>query len=109
MAHAGTSRRRILVTYPPHQQQAGPHGVAQPQNGLGVAGFVLGIVGLVFSFIPIIGVIAWPLVIIGVVLSGVGISKAKKGEANNLGLAVAGLVTSVVGLVLCIAWVSALS
>jgi hypothetical protein len=94
------------MTYPPYQQH--PYGaVRQPQNGMGVAGFVLGIVGLVFSFIPLIGLIAWPLVIIGVVLSGVGLSKAKRGEANNLGLAVAGLVTSAIGLILCIAWVAA--
>lgn len=98
------------MTYPSQPPPQAPYGgVAPPQNGLGVAGFVLGIVGLVFSFIPIIGVIAWPLVIIGVVLSGVGISKAQRGEANNLGLAVAGLVTSVVGLLMCILWVSAFS
>jgi hypothetical protein len=94
------------MSYQPHQQY--PYGaVQQPQNGLGVAGFVLGIVGLVFSFIPIVGIIAWPMVILGVVLSGVGLSKAKRGEANNLGLAVAGLVTSAIGLILCIAWVAA--
>jgi hypothetical protein len=95
------------MAYPPYQQAQGPYGVSQPQNGLGVAGFVLGIVGLVFSFIPLIGVVAWPMVIIGVVLSGVGISKAKRGQANNMGLAVAGLVTSLAGLILCIAWVAA--
>jgi hypothetical protein len=101
------------MTYPPNYPPPpppGPYGygpAAQPQNGLGVAGFVLGVVGLVFSFIPIIGIIAWPLVIIGLVLSGVGLSKAQKGEANNMGLAVAGLVTSVIGLIVCILWVSA--
>jgi hypothetical protein len=98
------------MTYPPNfppppPQPYGYGAAAQPQNGLGVAGFVLGIVGLVFSFIPFVGVIAWPMVIIGLVLSGVGMSKAQKGQANNLGLAIAGLVTSAIGLLICIVWV----
>jgi hypothetical protein len=98
------------MSYPPQPPSPGPYPygpVAQPQqNGLGVAGFVLGLVGLVFSFIPFIGIIAWPLVIVGAVLSGVGMSKAQKGQANNMGLAVAGLVTSIIGLIMCIGWVS---
>jgi hypothetical protein len=97
------------MSYPPQPPYQAPYGGAsQPQNGLGVAGFVLGVVGLVLSFIPLIGVIAWPLVIIGVVLSGVGISKAQRGEANNMGLAVAGLATSIVGLVMCVLWLAVL-
>jgi hypothetical protein len=81
---------------------------AQPQNGLGVAGFVCGLIGLIFSFVPIIGIIAWPLVIIGVVLSGVGLSYASNGRANNKGMAVAGLVVSLIGLFVCILWVAAI-
>ncbi|WP_016700723.1 hypothetical protein [Actinoalloteichus spitiensis] len=53
-----------------------------------------------------IGVIAWPLVIIGLVLSLVGIVRANRGHANNKGLAVAGAVLSVVGLALCVMWVA---
>jgi Na+/H+-dicarboxylate symporter len=79
-----------------------------PSNGMGTAGFVCGLVGLVFSFIPIIGLIAWPLVIIGLVLSAIGMSHANKGRATNKGLATAGLVVSVIGLAICIIWVAAL-
>jgi hypothetical protein len=82
---------------------------SQPQNGLGVAGFVCGLIGLVFSIIPIIGIIAWPLVIIGIVLSGVGLSYVNNGRANNKGLAIAGLSVSIVGLFICILWVAAVS
>jgi hypothetical protein len=88
-----------------YQQPAVP---AQPQNGLGVAGFVCGLVGLIFSFIPIIGIIAWPLVILGVVMSGVGLSYANNGRANNKGMAIAGLCVSLVGLFICILWVAAI-
>lgn len=73
-----------------------------PRNGLGTAGFVLGLVGLLFSFIPFIGVIAWPLVVLGLVLSVIGIARASGGKATNRGLAIAGAVLSVIGLVICI-------
>ena len=56
---------------PPQQTQ-------QPSNGLGTAGFVVGLIGLVLSFIPLIGVVAWPLVILGIIFSAIGISKASK-------------------------------
>jgi hypothetical protein len=81
-----------------------PQLVAQPRNGVGTAGFVLGLVGLLFSFIPIVGVVAWPLVILGLVLSLVGFARANKGIATNKGLAVAGAVLSVLGLIVCVLW-----
>lgn len=78
----------------------------KPSNGLGTAGFVVGLIGLLFSFIPLIGVVAWPLVILGIIFSAIGISKATKGRATNKGLAIAGLVVSIAGLVVCILWVA---
>jgi heme/copper-type cytochrome/quinol oxidase subunit 2 len=77
---------------------------ARPSNGLGTAGFVVGLIGLLFSFLPVIGVIAWPLVILGVIFSAIGIARANKGAATNKGLAIAGLVLSVIGLVFCVLW-----
>lgn len=78
-----------------------------PQNGLGTAGFVLGLVGLLFSFIPLIGIIAWPLVLLGVVLSGIGLSRARSGRATNTGLTIAGIACSVLGLLVCISYAAA--
>ena len=80
----------------------------QPSNGLGTTGFVLGLIGLLFSFIPVIGVIAWPLVILGIIFSAIGISKASKGRATNKGLAIAGLVVSIIGIVMCVLWAAVL-
>lgn len=91
--------------YPPAQAQYAP---PQPRNGLGTAGFVLGLVGLVLSPIPLIGVVAWPLVIIGLVLSAIGFARTRKGIATNKGLAITGMVTSIIGLVICIVWVVAI-
>lgn len=90
----------------PYQPSPQPT-LTQPSNGMGTAGFVLGLIGLVFSPIPIIGVIAWPLVILGLIFSLVGFSKARKGRATNKGLALAGVVCSAVGLVICIVWLAA--
>lgn len=87
-----------MTQYAPNQ----PQQAAKPSNGLGTAGFVIGLIGLVLSFIPLIGVVAWPLVILGVIFSAVGVAKASKGRATNKGLAIAGLVVSVIGLVICI-------
>ena len=79
----------------------------QPRNGLGTAGFVLGLLGVLFSLIPIVGVIAWPLVILGLVFGLIGWWRARSGAATNKGLAIAGAVLSVIGLVMCIVWVGA--
>ncbi len=78
----------------------------QPRNGLGTAGFVVGLVGLVFSLIPVVGVVAWPLVILGVIFSAIGFARTRSGAATNAGLSIAGLAVSIVGLVICILWVA---
>jgi hypothetical protein len=80
---------------------------ARPSNGLGTSGFVVGLIGLVFSFLPIIGVIAWPLVILGIIFCAVGIRRVNRGAATNKGVAIAGLVLSLIGLLMCVLWVAA--
>ncbi|ATY15193.1 DUF4190 domain-containing protein [Amycolatopsis sp. AA4] len=91
---------------PPAPQAAPPSYPAQPKNGLGTAGFVLGLIGLIFAFIPVIGLIAWPLVILGIIFSALGFVRTRSGKATNKGLSIAGLVLSVIGLVLCIIWLA---
>ncbi|HXV92857.1 MAG TPA: DUF4190 domain-containing protein [Pseudonocardia sp.] len=94
--------------YPaPYGGYPGPHGAyppppPPPRNGMGTAGFVLGVLGLVVAFIPLVGLIAWPMVIAGIVLSLMGMSRARSDRATNKGLAVAGLACSVIGLLVCI-------
>lgn len=83
--------------------------VQQPRNGLGTTGFVLGLVGLIFSPIPFVGVVAWPLVILGVIFSALGYVRTRSGVATNKGLSIAGLVVSIIGLVICILWVAVFS
>ncbi len=103
------------MTYP--QQPYGQHHYYPPgpplppaaRNGLGSAGMVLGIVGLVFAFIPLVGVVAWPMVIVGLVLGILGLLRANRGEATNRGAAITGIACSAVGLIVCVAWVTVLA
>ena len=63
---------------------------------MGVASLVLGIVGLVFSFIPCLGSWGIFLTVPGVILGAVGLASAAKKNAPK-GLAIAGLVCSIIG------------
>ncbi|GAB3452433.1 DUF4190 domain-containing protein [Actinophytocola sediminis] len=97
-----------MTNYPQQPQgYPAPGHYVPPTNGMGVASLVLGIVGLLFSFLPWIGVLAWPMVILGTIFGGVGISKAGRTPGMPKGLAIAGLVCSLVGLVICVLWASA--
>ena len=60
-------------------------------NGLGIAGFVLSLVGLLFCWIPFFDAI---ISIIGVILSAFGMKKQPKG------LAIAGLAIGIVALII---------
>jgi hypothetical protein len=81
-----------------------PPATPTPRNGFGTAALVLGIVGAIFAFIPVIGVIAWPMVIVGLILGILGIQRARKGVATNKGMSIAGTALSAFGLALCIVW-----
>ena len=70
--------------YYPRRRPAQRDGAAQ---GLGVAGFVCGVLALVFSFMPCLWIVAVPLGIVGLVLSAVSCSRS--------GLGVAGLIMSI--------------
>lgn len=74
------------------------------RNGLGTAGFVLGLLAALFSLLPLIGVIAWPMSILGLIFGIIGISQVRQGRADNKGMAITGTVLSAIGLVICIAW-----
>ena len=67
-------------------------------NGLGITGFVLSLV----SFFPFYGI---PAGVIGLILSAVGNNNAKRGIVKNRGLALSGLIISIVSLCLQIIWI----
>ncbi|MFI9007175.1 DUF4190 domain-containing protein [Actinosynnema sp. NPDC053489] len=74
------------------------------RNVPGTVGFALGLLGLALGFVPVLGVVAWPLVAVGLGLSLLGLVRATRGPARGRGLAVAGVVLSAVGLGAAAAW-----
>ena len=60
-------------------------------NGVGTAGFVLALIALFLGWIPVLGWIIWAL---GIILSFFGIFKEPRG------LAIAGLIISLIGIIL---------
>jgi hypothetical protein len=80
------------------------YGYPRPRNGVGTAGLVLGIIGLVLCWLLWVG---WVLNILAIILGGVGVSRANHGTATNKGSAMAGLILGIIGLVLGIGlWVA---
>lgn len=60
-------------------------------NGVGTAGFVLALIAIFLGWIPVLGWIIW---VLGLILSFVGVFKKPKG------MAIAGLVISLIGIIL---------
>lgn len=73
----------------------------QTTNGFAVASLVLGIVAAVFGLIPLLSVIALIAGILAVIFGVVGLRRAQAGGGHR-GMARAGLVTGIVGIILAI-------
>lgn len=86
--------------------QGGAAGAPAPRgNGWGIAALVLGIVAVVFSFIPVMGMVAFVLGPLAVIFGIIGATRkfAKKGAA------VAGLVLGILSIVIAAIWMAVLS
>ena len=68
---------------------------------MAVAALVLGILSLVFMFIPIIGVIAIPMSIVAIILGVLG-KKSLEAQGKTVGIATAGMVTGIIALIISI-------
>lgn len=68
-------------------------------NGIGTAGFVLALLGLILCWIPVLNWILW---LLGVIFSFIGVFRAPRG------LAIAGLVISFIGIIIMITILGAL-
>ncbi|WP_416519730.1 DUF4190 domain-containing protein [Streptomyces achromogenes] len=83
--------------YPVGNGYGWPGMQAPPSNGMGTASLVLGI-------LSDIGFLAWPLALIlgilAIIFGALGRGKAKRGEATNPGVALAGLICGATGVVL---------
>ena len=78
-----------------------PAGYAPPatpqQNGLAIAGMVVGIASVVLFFLAWIGSVVG---VVGLILSILGLNKAKQMNGVGRGMAIAGLVTSAAGILI---------
>ncbi len=72
------------------------------RNGMGTAALVVGVVAVVLAALLIFFPIAFVLGILAVIFGAVGIRRADRGEANNRGHAIAGLVCGAVAFVLAV-------
>jgi hypothetical protein len=69
-------------------------------NGLATAGFVLALIGLFLSWVPVLGWIVW---LLGLIFSFAGMFKSPRG------LAIAGFIISLIDLIILIAFVGAIA
>lgn len=92
--------------YPPPPPPYGdyyPGAPVAPRNGLGIAALVVAIIALVASFSIAGGVV---LGIVAVILGFMGRSRVSRGEANNGGVALAGIILGAVAIVVGLAFIA---
>ncbi len=89
----------MSAPYPPPAAAPGPG--AAPNNTLGLIGMICGIVAIPLACCFGLGTLVG---IAGIVLGFLGKQKADKGEANNRGQAMAGIICGAVAVILGIGW-----
>lgn len=69
------------------------------RNSLGKAAFIIGLIGLVLSFVPIIGFVSWLLAPLAIIFGLIALRRPSRT------LAIAGIITGAIALFVCISWV----
>lgn len=91
------------VTTGPHIGATNVHVHVAPQDtGLAVASLVLGVFAICTVWIPFVGLIAWILAPLGLIL---GLVALRRPAGPGRGVAIAGIVCSSIGLLGCIGWI----
>jgi amino acid transporter len=73
-----------------------------PKNGLGISALVTAIIGLVFCWTVVGGVV---LGVLAAILGIVGYGRAKRGQATNTGVAIAGIVLGALAVIVSLAFI----
>ena len=92
--------------YPPPPMQYGdyyPAGPAVPKNGLGTAALVIAIVALISSVSVVGGIL---LGVVAVILGFIARGRVKSGEANNGGVALAGIILGIISIIAGLAFIA---
>ncbi|HCV51108.1 MAG TPA: hypothetical protein DGP89_07155 [Saprospirales bacterium] len=72
-------------------------------NGLSIGGMVVGILSLLISFIPCIGVLGGLIGVVGLILSIIGYRSAKDSGGPTT-IAIVGIVLSALAIIIALAW-----
>ncbi|MFJ9950761.1 DUF4190 domain-containing protein [Kitasatospora sp. NPDC091207] len=83
--------------WPPYAMPAPP-----PRNGLGTAAMVLGIVGTVLGLAIILFWLSWLPALLAVIFGAIGLGNVRKGLATNRGMALAGVILGIGGLLVSV-------
>ena len=75
--------------------------VREDRNSLGKAAFVVGLIALLMSFVPIIGFVAWLLAPLAVVFGLIALRRPSRS------LAIAGILCGLIALYVCFTWIEA--
>lgn len=75
------------------------HMVKPDHNALGKSAFIIGLIALVLSFVPIIGFVSWLLAPLAILFGVIALRRPSRS------LAIAGIVTGLIALVICYSWV----
>ena len=85
---------------PPPTEARANQAAAGSMSGLSLAAMICGITGLVLLIVPCIWWLGMVPDVLAVVLSCIALSKIRHGEASGRGMAIAGLVCGIVGIVI---------
>jgi hypothetical protein len=79
---------------------------ATPRTGIAVGSLVCGIVGLVIALVPVFGLVGGLLALVAIPLGFIGLGAAKRQGGAGKGLAIGGIVTGVLTILVCVAWIA---
>src|SRR5579859_2624860 len=88
--------------YPPYGSQ--PYYVPQ-SNGIAVAAGVVGIISLVGAFVPFVDFVSIPGAIVAIILGIVGLQRANRMGGTSRGMAITGIVTGAIAMVLVVVFI----
>jgi len=83
----------------PNLQYAGAPAQQPAKKGLAVAALVLGIIAILGCLIPVLNVVSIVLALLAIVLGAVAMRAARKGRAGGKGMALAGIILSVLAII----------
>jgi hypothetical protein len=80
---------------------SGTDSIKADHNALGKAAFIVGLIGLVLSFVPIIGFVSWLLAPLAILFGLIALRRPSRS------LAIAGIIAGAIGLLVCVSWIRA--